>query len=144
MPTRRQVAALGEKAAAKYLKGLGFAIRETNCHCPQGEIDIIAEHDAYLASVEVYTRRSSTLGTPKESITAARKAKVIDLAHAHIQTHNDLHRPWHIDLTAVELIENAANWPPLPAPLNMLQFRKTRGDVLCPSTNTAVTAASVG
>jgi hypothetical protein len=39
MLTQRQVAALGEKAAAEYLKGLGFAIRETNFRCPHGGID---------------------------------------------------------------------------------------------------------
>jgi len=120
MLTRRQVAALGEKAAAEYLKGLGFAIRETNFRCPQGEIDIIAEHGAHLVFVEVRTRRSSALGTPEESITAAKKAKLIDLAHIYIQTHDDPHRPWRIDVVAVELkpdgrvtrmelIENAVN-----------------------------------
>ena len=66
------------------------------------------------------TRRSSALGTPEESITAAKKAKLIDLAHVYIQTHDDPHRPWRIDVVAVELkpdgrvtrmelIENAVN-----------------------------------
>jgi putative endonuclease len=103
MLTRRQVGALGEKAAAEYLRGLGFAIRETNFRCPEGEIDIVAEQGAYLTFVEVRTRRSSALGTPEESITAAKKGKLIDLAHAYMQAHGDPDRPWRIDVVAVEL-----------------------------------------
>ena len=115
---RRELGALGEKAAGDYLRKRGFRIRETNFRCPIGEIDIVAEKGDYMVFVEVRTRSSSDFGTPEESITAAKKEKLVSLAFTYLQTHDDLPPLYRIDVVAVEaskdgnisrveLIENA-------------------------------------
>ena len=100
---RKELGDLGEKLARDFLRKRGYRIRETNFRCPQGEIDIVAEHDDYLVFVEVRTRTSLSFGTPEESITASKKEKLVSLALTYLQTHNDLPPLWRIDVVAIEL-----------------------------------------
>jgi putative endonuclease len=119
-PTRIEVGATGERLAVNYLKGLGYQIQHRNFRCRQGEVDIIARHDDCLVFVEVRTKRSGEFGTPEESITSAKKEKLIALAEAYLQTLSSQPLSWRIDVVAVELaldggisrldhIENAVN-----------------------------------
>ena len=101
---RKQLGALGEKIAIEFLKGHGYKIRETNFRCLLGEIDIVAEKEKCLVFVEVRTRTSSEFGTPEESITIAKKRKLISLALTYLQSHEDLSPLWRIDVVAVEMV----------------------------------------
>ena len=101
--SRKQLGALGEKIAAEHLRRLGYKIRETNVRRREGEIDIVAQDKDCLVFVEVRTRTGSDFGTPEESITAAKKEKLISLALAYLQTHSDLPSLWRIDVVAIEL-----------------------------------------
>jgi putative endonuclease len=105
-PTRREVGALGEKLAADLLRGRGYEIVEANFRCRQGEIDLIARHEGCLVFVEVRTKRGSGFGSPEESITAAKRDKLIALADAYIQSLSSVPESWRIDVVAVELAEN--------------------------------------
>lgn len=109
---------LGEELARGFLKKRGYRILETNYRCPGGEIDIIARHRDYLVFVEVRTRASLSFGYPEESVTAAKKARLIATALHYRQGHDNLPPLWRIDFVAVrlgpkgkpaqiELIENA-------------------------------------
>ena len=109
---------LGEKLAKGFLKKRGYRILETNYRCPEGEIDIIAKHKDYLVFVEVRTKTSLKFGSPEESITTAKKRKLITTAYHYRQVHDNLPSSWRIDFVAVrldqkgtlshiELIENA-------------------------------------
>jgi len=89
-PSRKQLGALGERLALKHLRKRGYHIRETNFRCRQGEIDIIAQQKDCLVFVEVRTRTGSDFGTPEESVTAAKKEKLISLALSYLQTHRNL------------------------------------------------------
>ncbi|MFC1950473.1 YraN family protein [Chloroflexota bacterium] len=40
----RDTGILGGKMASDFLEKRGYHILETNYHCPEGEIDIIAKH----------------------------------------------------------------------------------------------------
>ena len=102
---KRERGALGEKLAKGFLKKKGYRLRETNYRCPEGEIDIIAERNDYLIFIEVRTRSSSEFGSPEESITAAKREKLITLAFNYLQTHQKLPPFWRIDVVAVELDE---------------------------------------
>lgn len=117
---RKDVGTLGEKLAKDFLKKKGYRIRETNFRCRQGEIDIVAEKKDYLVFIEVRTKTSAAFGSPEESITFAKKEKLISLALAYLNTHHTLPSSWRIDFVAVELdqkgkatrielIENAIN-----------------------------------
>jgi putative endonuclease len=100
---RKETGALGERIAANYLRKQGYRIVETNFRCRQGEIDIIAQKGGYLVFVEVRTRRGSDFGTPEESVTKAKKEKLVSLALIYLGTHDRLPSLWRIDVVAVEL-----------------------------------------
>jgi len=100
---RQEVGRLGEKAAQKFLKKRGYRIREVGFRCPRGEIDIIAQQKDYLVFVEVRTKSNLDFGTPEESITQAKKKKLVALALTYTNTHENLPLLWRIDVVAVEL-----------------------------------------
>ena len=100
---RQEVGKLGEKAARKFLKKRGYRIRETGFRCPRGEIDIIAQQKDYLVFVEVRTKSNLDFGTPEESITQAKKKKLVTLALTYTNTHKNLPSLWRIDVVAIEL-----------------------------------------
>ena len=97
---------LGEDLAAEHLKKHGYTIRERNVRVPQlGEIDIVAEEGGCLVFVEVRTRRGRGYGTPEESITVAKKLRLVELAMSYRQSHEGAGLPadQRIDVVAVEL-----------------------------------------
>ena len=100
---RQEVGKLGEKAARKFLKKRGYRIRETNFRCHHGEIDIIAQKKDCLVFVEVRTKSSLDFGTPEESITQAKKEKLIASALTYTTTQQKLPPLWRIDVVAIEL-----------------------------------------
>ncbi len=100
---RQEVGKLGEKAAQKFLKKRGYRIRETGFRCLHGEIDIVAQKKDWLVFVEVRTKSSLGFGTPEESITAAKKKKLVALALTYTNTHQNLPPLWRIDVVAIEL-----------------------------------------
>ena len=100
---RQQVGRLGEKAAQRFLKKRGYRIRETGFRCRHGEIDIIAQQKDYLVFVEVRSKSNLDFGTPEESITQAKKEKLIASALTYTTTHQDLPSLWRIDVVAIEL-----------------------------------------
>ena len=100
---RQEVGKLGEKAAQKFLKKRGYRIRETGFRCPRGEIDIVAQRKDWLVFVEVRTKSNPEFGTPEESITQAKKERLIASALTYNSTHQNLPSQWRIDVVAIEL-----------------------------------------
>ena len=80
MTLRQLLGRKGESAAAKYLKNLGYIIKETNFRCPFGEVDIIAQKDDVIAFIEVKTRSDTSFGMPNEAVRADRQARYISCA----------------------------------------------------------------
>ena len=100
---RRTTGLLGEKLAKSYLQKKGYRILQTNFRCRQGEIDIVAEKKDYLVFIEVRTKTSANFGSPEESITFAKKEKLIASALNYRNTHQNSPSSWRIDFVAVEL-----------------------------------------
>jgi len=100
---RRDTGILGEKLARDFLKKRGYRILETNYHCPEGEIDIVAKHKDSLAFIEVRTKKSLEFGSPEESITKTKRERLRAAASRYQQTHDNLPQSWRIDFVAVEL-----------------------------------------
>jgi len=100
---RKQTGALGEKVAAEHLIKQGYTILQQNYRCPIGEIDIVSHDSESMSFVEVRTKRSRQFGTPEESITPAKQAKLIELAESYMQEHGSPGQSWRIDVVAVEL-----------------------------------------
>jgi len=103
---RKELGDIGEKLAKKFLKKKGYRIRETNSRCREGEIDIIAERKGYLVFVEVRTKTGASFGSPEESVTFAKKEKLIATALSYLNSHQNLPDNWRIDFVAVELDQN--------------------------------------
>ena len=77
----------GEDAAAKYLEEAGFVILGRNWRCPEGELDIVAAERRALVICEVKTRSGPRYGTPLESITPKKRARLRRLAVRWITAH---------------------------------------------------------
>jgi putative endonuclease len=101
--TRHSLGQRGEDYAAQYLIDHGYALRARNWRCPVGEIDLVTEKDEKLIFVEVRTRRGDRLGTPEESITPAKRAKLIAAAQTYLDEHSQTDRDWRIDVVAIEI-----------------------------------------
>jgi putative endonuclease len=99
---RKKLGQLGENLAADHLERRGYVIRQRNYRCPVGEMDMVAEEGDCLVFVEVRTRRGREYGTPEESITAAKRAKLVEVVQTYLQEH-DWPGDWRIDVVAVEL-----------------------------------------
>lgn len=117
---RKTLGEWGENIAREYLLTHGYHVLETNYRCREGEIDIVALDKDYLVFVEVRTRRGCGFGSPEESVTAAKKKKLISLAFIYLQNHRNLPSLWRFDVVAIEsdgkgkvirleLIRNAIN-----------------------------------
>jgi putative endonuclease len=103
---RKELGNTGEKLARDFLKKKGYKIRDTNFRCREGEIDIVAEKKGCLVFVEVRTKASSGFGSPEESVTFAKKEKLIASALTYLNNHQNLPESWRIDFVAVELDPN--------------------------------------
>ncbi len=99
---RKKLGQRGEELAAAYLEKRGYIVRERNWRCPAGEIDIVAEDGDCLVFVEVRTRRGREYGTPEESVTPAKQAKLVEVAQTYLQEHS-WDGDWRIDVVAVEM-----------------------------------------
>lgn len=99
---RRGLGRHGEDLAARHLAAQGYEILVRNWRCAAGELDLVARDGGCLAFVEVRTRRGQEMGSPEESITPAKQARLVTLAEAYLQEH-DWAGPWRIDVVAVEM-----------------------------------------
>ena len=76
--------AAGEVLAARFLREKGYQILTSNYRCRLGEVDIIARDGAYIACVEVKTRRSDGMYAPREAVTAAKQQRLIRTAALYL------------------------------------------------------------
>lgn len=100
---KQQLGRRGEEIATGYLRQQGYIILARNWHCPIGEIDIVAREGETLAFVEVRTRRGHRFGTPEESVTPAKQARLVELAQAYLQEMGLTDTDWRIDVIAIEI-----------------------------------------
>ena len=94
----------GEMLAAKILTKHGFQIVTQNWHCREGEADLIACRADEWYFVEVRTRRSTTYGSPEESITPQKRARMAAVARQYLSKHvPDEDVAWHLSFVAVAM-----------------------------------------
>jgi putative endonuclease len=99
---RRGLGQRGEELAARHLAASGYEMVARNWRCEAGEVDLVVKEGECLVFVEVRTRRGRSMGSPEESITAAKQARLVDLGEAYVQAH-DWEGDWRIDVVAVEM-----------------------------------------
>lgn len=100
---RRSLGDFGERVAAAHLEAQGYRIVDRNFRTREGEIDIVAEKEGCLAFVEVRTRRGREMGTAAESITPRKQQRLLALAQAYLQAHEDAPVRQRIDVITVSL-----------------------------------------
>jgi putative endonuclease len=74
--------AAGEDAAARFLAKHGLRVIDRNFRVRGGEIDLICRDGSSVVFVEVRLRGRSNYGSAADSITAAKRAKIV-LAAQH-------------------------------------------------------------
>ena len=87
MATEKRITGnLGEDFAGNYFKKKGFSVVR-NYHSRYGEIDIIAENEEYVLFVEVKTRKSDSMTSPKEAVDYRKRQKLILTAQDYLSKH---------------------------------------------------------
>ena len=76
-----------EARAAAFLEGRGLRIVARNYRCRFGEIDLVAKSGATVVFVEVRARTSDAFGGAAESITAAKRRRLLATARHYLARH---------------------------------------------------------
>jgi putative endonuclease len=97
----RQQGQFAEQAAARYLVERGWRILCANYATRLGEVDLVAAKGIVLAFVEVRYRRSVTFGAPEDTVTKAKRRKVVLAALEYVTHHHLIDRAIRFDVIAV-------------------------------------------
>ena len=73
-----------EDLCAELLRKAGLRILARNWRCRLGEIDLVAEEAGTLVFAEVRLRRDARFGGAAESITAAKRARIVAAARLYL------------------------------------------------------------
>ncbi|MCP5205667.1 MAG: YraN family protein [Hahellaceae bacterium] len=76
-----------EQRVEDYLVSHGLKLIKRNYSCRRGEIDLIMLENDAVVFVEVRFRKSTSHGTPEETITKAKIRKLVFAARLFLQTH---------------------------------------------------------
>jgi len=98
---RRWFGQSGERAAAKYLRKLGYRIVARGARSRWGEVDLIALDRDTVVFVEVKTRQSDRFGAPFESVTPHKQRQLTRAAAAWLKSRNLLHARARFDVVAI-------------------------------------------
>lgn len=75
----------GERAAAGYLRSLGYRILCRRFSAAGGEIDLVCRHGESLVFVEVKARSRNDFGHPAEAVTTRKQRRLAKAALAYLQ-----------------------------------------------------------
>lgn len=104
MPSpRSKLGAQGERIAAAHLGSLGLVIETRNYRTRFGEIDLVARDGEETVFVEVRTKRSTTYGTPEESLTLRKQARLVKAAEQYLAERGLAGASWRVDFVAITL-----------------------------------------
>ena len=81
--------ARAEDLCAGLLRAAGFRIVERNWRCRMGEIDLIAEERGMLVFAEVRMRSGPGFGGAAESVTAAKRQRLLAAARLYLSRRPD-------------------------------------------------------
>ena len=111
--TAAQRGKAGEALAAAFLEQNGYQIIARNFYCRGGELDIVAVKDTVLVFAEVRTRQKGGMVSPAESVTAAKRKKIVAAAYAFLEQNPRLEQTLQprFDFISVEAVgKDTANW----------------------------------
>ena len=82
--------ARAEERCAELLRQAGLLLVERNLRCRLGEIDLIAEDRGVLVFAEVRMRRAFAFGGAGESVTAAKRARLMAAAGLYLSRRGEV------------------------------------------------------
>lgn len=91
----------GERAAARYLRRLGYRIVARGSRNPLGELDLIAVDGRTVVFVEVKARTSAAAGQPFEAVTPEKQRRLTLAALAYLKYHGLLDHNSRFDVVSV-------------------------------------------
>ena len=83
----------GESIAADFLRKNGYEIVVQGYRSRYGEIDLIAQDAAYLAFVEVKTRKSAHFSEAREAVSPSKMHKLRQTAEIYLSLHETERQP---------------------------------------------------
>jgi putative endonuclease len=101
---RRWFGNRSERAAAQFLKNLGYRILAYNYRCPHGELDLVALDGQCVVFVEARSTAGADPARPAASVDAAKQRRLTSLALHFMKHHRLLNRPARFDVLAL-------SWP---------------------------------
>jgi len=84
LPAHLRSGQIAEQTALTFLTSKGLELLEQNYRTKTGEIDIIMRDDDTLVFVEVRYRKSDRFGSGAESVTSAKRKRIINTASQFI------------------------------------------------------------
>jgi putative endonuclease len=90
--SKKEIGAIGEKIAARYLRRNGYRILARNLHLGRNELDLVAKNKHHLTFVEVKTR---SFATPEEAeqhrpalaVDQAKRQRTLQAAREYLHLH---------------------------------------------------------
>ena len=83
--------ARAEDLCAELLRAAGMRLLARNWRCRHGEIDLIAEDDGTVVFAEVRSRAGNGFGGAAESITAAKRGRLLAAARLYLSGRPQAH-----------------------------------------------------
>ncbi len=96
-----RLGARGEKAAARYLKRLGYKIVAHGVRSRLGELDLVAVDDRTVVFVEVKTRTDTDAGQPMDAVTPEKQRRVTQAALAFLKYRGLLEHRSRFDVVSI-------------------------------------------
>ena len=101
---KRKLGDIGEEAAVKYLKKLGYRILDRNYCQKWGEIDIVAKFKKDIVFVEVKSKGKDSKFLPAQNVNYFKQQRLIRAAQTWLAENKiSEETPWQIDALIVEL-----------------------------------------
>jgi putative endonuclease len=92
---------LGEDAAARYLKRLGYKVLGRHVCLPSGELDLVMLDGETIVFVEVKTRRTDEHGRPADAVTPDKQRRLTRLAVAFMRRYRLHDHPARFDVVSI-------------------------------------------
>ena len=86
---RAELGARAEELCADFLRRSGLRVLARNWRCRHGEIDLVAEEGGTLVFAEVRLRRNGRFGGAAESVTTAKRVRLIAAARLYLMRRPD-------------------------------------------------------
>jgi putative endonuclease len=101
---RRWFGTRSERAAAQFLKRLGYRIVARNYSCPLGELDLVAVEGCSVVFVEVRSTSTEDMSGPANSVDTAKQRRLTELALHFLKKHRLLNCSARFDVLTL-------SWP---------------------------------